>query len=128
MANLGSLSNIPKPDSEINKRVCIVFGDLLQMKTDAIAIPLDDGELAQRAKALAGPEMADLLRRQLEQQTEIVITPSFGLQVDGLPQSILHVRVPSLEDPTALKQAYEGVFRNIANEAIATIALPVFSA
>lgn len=46
MANLGSLSNIPKADSEINKRICIVFGDLLQMKTDAVAIPLDDGELA----------------------------------------------------------------------------------
>lgn len=63
LANLGSLSNIPKPDNEINKRICIVMGDLLSVKTDAIAIPLDDSEVAQRAKALAGPEMVDLLKR-----------------------------------------------------------------
>lgn len=63
IANLGSLSNIPKPDNEINKHICIVMGDILAMKTDAIAIPLDDSELAQRAKVLAGPEMVDLLSR-----------------------------------------------------------------
>lgn len=64
----------------------------------------------------------------MEQQTEIVITPAFELSVDNLPQSLVHARVPSNEDPTQLKQSYEAIFRNIANEAISTIALPIFSA
>ena len=57
MANLGSLTNLPKPSTDINKRICVVYGDIFCLKTDAYILPLDDSETCARAASLAGEEL-----------------------------------------------------------------------
>jgi len=48
LANLGSLTNLPKPNTDFNKRLCVVDGDLCALNTDAYIIPQDDSELYAR--------------------------------------------------------------------------------
>lgn len=64
MANLGSLTNLPKPSTDINKRICVVYGDIFCLKTDAYILPLDDSETCARAASLAGEELQAALKRQ----------------------------------------------------------------
>ena len=127
MANLGSLSNIPKASSDINKRICVVYGDICQLKTDAIVVPMNACELSSRVHALAGEELKASLQRQTVPLGEAGQTPAFGLQKDGYPNVIFHCNVPVTEDTTSLKQAYDRAFSLSDYAGTNTMAAPILA-
>lgn len=69
-ANLGSLVNTPRPNAEVNKRICIVRGDLLAVRCEAYILPTatslaaaDCSEVTALVYARAGPLLAPELKR-----------------------------------------------------------------
>ncbi|CAL5971886.1 Macro_domain-containing protein [Hexamita inflata] len=127
IANLGSLTNLPKANTEINKRLCVVQGDICQMKTDALIVPMDDSELNARVHSIAGEELEAALKRQTVPLGDTGLTASFQLQKEGFPSVLFHCNVPKKEDPTNLKQAYDRAFYMADLENVGTIACPVLS-
>eukprot|EP00703_Trepomonas_sp_PC1_P005471 JAP91135.1 Macro domain-containing protein [Trepomonas sp. PC1] len=127
IANLGSLSHIPKANIEYNKRLCIVSGDICALAVDALVVPIDSSELCARVHALAGQELETALKRQTISLGDAGLTQAFQIAKDGLPQLLFHCSVPSVDDPTSLKQAYDRAFYMADLEGVTTMAVPVMS-
>lgn len=143
-ANLGSLVNIPKPNNEINKRVCVVQGDLTALRTEAYIVPVspslsgaDGSEVNALVHAKAGPQLHTELKRvgATLRTGEACLTRAYNIGADdpdeetGLlyPMFLLHTLTPKTEDAAALKSCYERTLYIALSEELRTIATPILA-
>lgn len=99
IANLGSLSNIPKANADYNKRLCIVFGDICTLSTDVIVVPYRSCELRARVSALAGEKLKEKLDSTQITMGDAEDTPAFDMQKDGFPSHLIFCNSPDSESP-----------------------------
>lgn len=143
-ANLGSLSNIPKPSNEANKRVCVVRGDLTELKAEAYIVPAsqslgpDASELTAVIFAKAGPQLAQELRRTgavmrlgdacSTRAYNVGASPSAGGE-PGLqyPFTLIHTIPPKTEDAQTLKSCYERSLYVAMTDGVRTVASPILA-
>ncbi|TNJ29383.1 Macro domain-containing protein [Giardia muris] len=144
LANLGSLVNIPKPNNDVNKRICVVHGDLTALRTEAYIVPVSPSlsgaggsEVNALVHAKAGPQLQTELKRigATLRMGESCLTRAYNIGADtpdpgtGLvyPMFLLHTLTPKTEDSAALKSCYERALYIALSEELRTIATPILA-